>query len=126
MRDELKIFTGNAHPQLAADICRYLGTPVGQAEVFEFSNENIFVRIQENIRERDVFNFKTRLFKCMGKLQQKFEKTKPENCFFENSRWGVSEFFHRKFVKKHFRPARSPPRSEVLESVSHVKTTLWT
>ena len=55
MRDELKIFTGNAHPKLASDICSYLGTPVGQAEVFEFSNENIFVRIQENIRERDVF-----------------------------------------------------------------------
>lgn len=55
MRDELKIFTGNAHPQLAEDICRYLGISLGQIEVFEFKNENIFVRIQENIRERDVF-----------------------------------------------------------------------
>ena len=55
MRDELKVFTGNAHPKLANDICKYLGTPLGQAEVFEFSNENIFVRILENIRERDVF-----------------------------------------------------------------------
>ena len=55
MRDELKIFTGNAHPQLAEDICSYLGISLGQIEVFEFRNENIFVRIQENIRERDVF-----------------------------------------------------------------------
>ncbi|MFQ5873449.1 MAG: ribose-phosphate diphosphokinase [Dehalococcoidia bacterium] len=55
MRDELKVFTGNAHPKLADDICKYLGTPLGRAEVFEFSNENIFVRILENIRERDVF-----------------------------------------------------------------------
>ncbi len=55
MRDELKIFTGNAHPQLAEDICKYLGINLGQIEVFEFKNENIFVRIQENIRERDVF-----------------------------------------------------------------------
>ncbi len=55
MRDELKIFTGNAHPQLAEDICNYLGINLGQIEVFEFRNENIFVRIQENIRERDVF-----------------------------------------------------------------------
>lgn len=55
MRDELKIFTGNAHPQLAEDICSYLGINLGQIEVFEFRNENIFVRIQENIRERDVF-----------------------------------------------------------------------
>ncbi|MFQ5933560.1 MAG: ribose-phosphate diphosphokinase [Dehalococcoidia bacterium] len=55
MRDELRVFTGNAHPKLADDICKYLGTPLGQAEVFEFTNENIFVRILENIRERDVF-----------------------------------------------------------------------
>lgn len=53
--DELKIFSGNAHPSLAQAVCEYLGTPVGQAEVFEFSNENIFVRILENVRERDVF-----------------------------------------------------------------------
>ncbi len=55
MRDELKVFTGNAHPKLTDDICKYLKTPLGQADVFEFSNENIFVRIMENIRERDVF-----------------------------------------------------------------------
>ncbi|MFQ5875153.1 MAG: ribose-phosphate diphosphokinase, partial [Dehalococcoidia bacterium] len=55
VRDELKVFTGNAHPKLAQDICKYLGAPLGEAEVFEFSNENIFVKILENIRERDVF-----------------------------------------------------------------------
>jgi ribose-phosphate pyrophosphokinase len=53
--DELKVFAGNAHPALAAGVCEYLGIPLGQAEVFEFSNENIFVRILENVRERDVF-----------------------------------------------------------------------
>jgi len=53
--DELKVFTGNAHPALAQGICDYLGIPLGQAEVFEFSNENTFVRILENVRERDVF-----------------------------------------------------------------------
>jgi ribose-phosphate pyrophosphokinase len=53
--DELKVFTGNAHPSLAKAICEYLGTPLGKAEVFEFSNENIFVRILENVRERDIF-----------------------------------------------------------------------
>ena len=55
MVDELKVFTGNAHPALARGVCDYLGIPLGQAEVFEFSNENIFVRILENVRERDVF-----------------------------------------------------------------------
>ena len=55
MIDELKVFTGNAHPALAQGICDYLEVPLGQAEVFEFTNENIFVRIMENVRERDVF-----------------------------------------------------------------------
>jgi len=53
--DELKVFTGNAHPALAQDICKSLKIPLGQAEVFQFANENTFVRILENVRERDVF-----------------------------------------------------------------------
>lgn len=55
MIDELKVFTGNAHPALARGMCDYLGIPLGKAEVFEFSNENIFVRLLEYVRERDVF-----------------------------------------------------------------------
>ncbi|MDZ4246294.1 MAG: ribose-phosphate diphosphokinase, partial [Dehalococcoidia bacterium] len=53
--DELKIFTGNAHPALARATCEYLKVPMGEAKIFEFSNENIFVNILENVRERDVF-----------------------------------------------------------------------
>ena len=53
--DELKVFTGNAHPALAKAVAEYLKTPLGKSEVFEFSNENIFVRILENVRQRDVF-----------------------------------------------------------------------
>jgi len=53
--DELKVFSGTAHPALAMAVCDYLGIPLGKVEVFEFSNENIFVRILENVRERDVF-----------------------------------------------------------------------
>jgi ribose-phosphate pyrophosphokinase len=55
MMDELKVFSGTAHPDLARAVCDYLDMPLGEAEVFEFSNENIFVRILENVRERDVF-----------------------------------------------------------------------
>ncbi len=54
---ELRIFSGNAHPELAQSICGYLETPLGACEVLEFSNENIFVRIHENVRQRDVFLF---------------------------------------------------------------------
>jgi len=53
--DELKVFTGNAHPELAREVVDYLGIPLGKNEVFQFSNENIFVRILENVRERDTF-----------------------------------------------------------------------
>jgi ribose-phosphate pyrophosphokinase len=52
---DLSIFTGNAHPQLARDVCSYLGVELGKADVFEFSNENIFVKINQNVREQDVF-----------------------------------------------------------------------
>jgi ribose-phosphate pyrophosphokinase len=53
--DELKVFSGNAHPALAREIAEYLGITVGAADVMQFTNENTFVRIQENVRERDIF-----------------------------------------------------------------------
>ena len=52
---DLSIFTGNAHPELARAVCRYLGVGLGKADVFEFTNENIFVKINQNVREQDVF-----------------------------------------------------------------------
>jgi len=53
--DELKVFTGNTHPTLAQAVTEYLGIPLGGCEVFEFSNENTFVRILDNVRQRDTF-----------------------------------------------------------------------
>jgi len=53
--DELKVFTGTAHPTLARAVAEYLGVPMGECEVSEFSNENIFVRVLENVRQRDTF-----------------------------------------------------------------------
>ena len=53
--EELKVFSGTANPDLATDICEYLRMPLGKIEVFKFSNDNTFVRIQENVRQRDVF-----------------------------------------------------------------------
>jgi hypothetical protein len=51
----IAVFSGNAHRGFAEAVCRHLEMPLGDCEVFEFSNENIFVRFRENIRERDVF-----------------------------------------------------------------------
>jgi ribose-phosphate pyrophosphokinase len=53
--DEIKVFCGSAHPALAQAVADYLDIPLGRCEVFEFSNENIFVRILENVRQRDTF-----------------------------------------------------------------------
>ena len=53
--EELRVFSGNAHPELAKEIAEYLGITLGKCEVFQFSNENTFVRILENVRERDAF-----------------------------------------------------------------------
>ncbi|MDL2334641.1 MAG: ribose-phosphate pyrophosphokinase [Chloroflexota bacterium] len=53
--DQYDLYTGNSNPELARKIARYLGRDLGHAEVFEFANENIFVKIEDNARDRDVF-----------------------------------------------------------------------
>ena len=53
--DEFSIYAGNANRPLAQLITRYLRTELGKAEVFKFANDNIFVRVMENVREQDVF-----------------------------------------------------------------------
>jgi ribose-phosphate pyrophosphokinase len=52
---EMKIFTGNAHPALARDICSFLGVELGNATVTSFPDGESFVKINDNIRGRDVF-----------------------------------------------------------------------
>ncbi len=53
--DDISIFSGNANRSLAVAICKHLRIPLGNADVFQFSNENIFVKINDNVRGRDVF-----------------------------------------------------------------------
>jgi ribose-phosphate pyrophosphokinase len=55
MYNDLAIFSGRAHPELTEAICTRLGRQQGKVDVFEFSNENIFVQYHENIRMRDVY-----------------------------------------------------------------------
>jgi ribose-phosphate pyrophosphokinase len=54
-QNKLKIFCGNANPELAQEICDYLGEPLGAATVKSFPDGETFVRIDENIRGADVF-----------------------------------------------------------------------
>jgi len=52
---ELKIFSGNANPALAQEICGHLSVPLAKATVKTFSDGEIMVEINENVRGRDVF-----------------------------------------------------------------------
>lgn len=51
----MMVFSGNANPQLSADITNYLDLPLGKAAVGQFSDGETMVEIQENVRGRDVF-----------------------------------------------------------------------
>ncbi|OGR03924.1 MAG: phosphoribosylpyrophosphate synthetase [Deltaproteobacteria bacterium RIFOXYD12_FULL_50_9] len=55
MKNEMKVFSGNANPVLARDICSYLQIPLSEVEVRRFSDGEIFVEIGENVRGRDIF-----------------------------------------------------------------------
>jgi ribose-phosphate pyrophosphokinase len=53
--DNMIIFTGNANPALAQEICDYLSMPLGRASVKTFSDGEVYVEIGENVRGADVY-----------------------------------------------------------------------
>lgn len=55
----LKVFSGSSHTALAEEICRCIRQPLGRATTKRFSNENLKIRIEENVREQDVFVVQT-------------------------------------------------------------------
>ena len=52
---EITVFSGTAHPELAAEICRHLGVPLSPSKLARFANDCLEVQLQANCRERDVF-----------------------------------------------------------------------
>jgi ribose-phosphate pyrophosphokinase len=55
MQEKLMIFSGNANPKLAEDICKYLGIRLGDAFVGRFSEGEIQIKVNQNVRGKDVF-----------------------------------------------------------------------
>ncbi|CAK8716074.1 MAG: ribose-phosphate pyrophosphokinase [Candidatus Electrothrix sp. LOE1_4_5] len=55
MPNIMKVFTGNANPEIAQEICNYLDMPLSKAEVKQFSDGEVSVEIGENVRGTDVF-----------------------------------------------------------------------
>ena len=74
--DDLSVFTGNANRPLAASICKHLRIPLGDADVFQFSNENIFVKINDNVRGRDVFIIQP----FCTPVNRSSTSPRPDNC----------------------------------------------
>jgi ribose-phosphate pyrophosphokinase len=52
---EITIFSGSAHPALAAEVCESLEVPLSPSIVRRFSNDCLYVQLNANCRERDVF-----------------------------------------------------------------------
>ncbi len=55
MQDELKIFCGRGNPALAEQICSYLGLPVGRGTVTPFPDGELLIKLEEDVRGRDIF-----------------------------------------------------------------------
>ena len=53
--DRLQIFTGNANPELSQEIAEALGMALGQVQMRQFADGEIYLQIQENVRGKDVF-----------------------------------------------------------------------
>jgi len=56
---DIAVFSGSAHPELAADVCAQLGVPLHPVRVSRFSTDCLEVQLQESCRERDVFLIQT-------------------------------------------------------------------
>ena len=52
---DIKVFSGNANPKLAADICKFIGIKLGESEVGTFSDGETFASIYETVRGSDIF-----------------------------------------------------------------------
>lgn len=51
----IKVFSGSAHAAFSRRVCQHLGIPLGQSKLVRFSNQNMLVHIEDNVREDDVF-----------------------------------------------------------------------
>ena len=57
MYRDLKVFSGNSNRGLAQEICRQLDIPLSKLDISRFSNDNLFVQVKENVREKIFLSF---------------------------------------------------------------------
>jgi ribose-phosphate pyrophosphokinase len=68
--DELRIFTGNGNPVLAQAVADRLNLPMGDIIVTTFTNQNIFVKLKESVREKDVFVVQSLAFPLSDRIME--------------------------------------------------------
>ena len=68
--ENMAVFTGNANPQLAEDVIKHLGIPMGKAFVGTFSDGEVNVEILENVRGKDVFVLQSTCSPCNDNLME--------------------------------------------------------
>ena len=66
--NEVCIFSGMAHRELAGEICDRLGVPLSPSLTRRFSNDNLYVQLQESVREKDVFVIQPLTVPCSDHL----------------------------------------------------------
>ena len=52
MQGNIRVFSGSAHPAFSQRVCAELGLPLGQSKLVRFSNQNMLVQIEDNVRGR--------------------------------------------------------------------------
>ncbi len=55
LNDNIKIFSGSSNPDLAIEVCRYLGIPIGGSKISKFPDGEKLIRIEDDVRGRDCF-----------------------------------------------------------------------
>jgi len=55
LNDNLKIFPGSSNPELAVEVCKYLGLPIGGSKITTFPDGEKLIRIEDDVRGRDCF-----------------------------------------------------------------------
>lgn len=53
--ETVRFFSGSSNPQLAADMCNYLGVPLAETHVSRFSNDDLYIQLGSTVRAREVF-----------------------------------------------------------------------
>ena len=72
MLDAVKIIAGTTHTDFAKSICKQLNVPLTDREIIRFNNDNLFVKIKENVREKDVFYIQTTVPPINSALMEAF------------------------------------------------------